>query len=474
VFAAQSAHEHLLDTATGLRRCDRITRASDLRVDRARHAVYIDDVVQFGTDAAELARLQRGYVAAVVARRFPVKARKVVAPSSEGVVALGFEVHGRELTVGVAPAKLHDLVAATRSLLRRGQCTGRELAHVLGKWTWAMLAQRFALSAFHNAYRFAREADRKTFVIWRSVARELRVAVRLAPLLFARLATPLFAHVLACDASLAGQGVCAAVVPDADAARAAAHCGLRGPLGALAGLAASRSSPSPPPPAVLPPSPSSPPSSVASATPSNSDPSSPTAAVRSALCSGAVREEGARVCCHCHRRRCRGADFGVGACPRAFERLPARERSAALADVAWRLLVEPPPPRPSPPPLEPSPEIDGPLLAARWRVIVAAPWREEEHINSLELRAASTALRWALSSPASVGRRVLLLSDSQVAVGALSKGRTSSPPLLRRLRAVAALVLASGVQLRVRWIPSAANPADEPSRRFVRRSVDRS
>ena len=34
VFVAQTAHEHMLDTDTGLRRCDRITRSSDLRVDR--------------------------------------------------------------------------------------------------------------------------------------------------------------------------------------------------------------------------------------------------------------------------------------------------------------------------------------------------------------------------------------------------------------------------------------------------------
>jgi hypothetical protein len=79
---------------------------------------------------------------------------------------------------------------------------------------------------------------------------------------------------------------------------------------------------------------------------------------------------------------------------------------------------------------------------------------------------ASAAIRWVVSLKSSIRRRLLLLSDSQVVVGALSKGRSSSHNLLCRLRPVSALLLASGIQLYCRWIPSADNPADEPSRRF--------
>ena len=60
----------------------------------------------------------------------------------------------------------------------------------------------------------------------------------------------------------------------------------------------------------------------------------------------------------------------------------------------------------------------------------------------------------------------MLLVDSSVSVYALNKGRSSSRPMLRRLRAIAALVLASGLRVFTRWIPSKSNPADEPSRRF--------
>jgi len=83
----------------------------------------------------------------------------------------------------------------------------------------------------------------------------------------------------------------------------------------------------------------------------------------------------------------------------------------------------------------------------------------------LELRAVLTAVRWVLSLPQSVNKRLLVLCDSQVALGAVSKGRSSSQPLLRRLRALAALVMASGLCVTVRWIPTDLNPADEPSRR---------
>jgi hypothetical protein len=71
-----------------------------------------------------------------------------------------------------------------------------------------------------------------------------------------------------------------------------------------------------------------------------------------------------------------------------------------------------------------------------------------------------------LSYRRSVARRLLVVSDSSTVVGAVRKGRSSSFQLLLRLRSLAAMLLASGVQLRVEWCPSKLNPADEPSRNF--------
>jgi len=106
------------------------------------------------------------------------------------------------------------------------------------------------------------------------------------------------------------------------------------------------------------------------------------------------------------------------------------------------------------------------LLSSRhWKVAVSRAWRFQAHINELELRALTTGVLWSLSRPSCLGRKLLFLCDSQVAVAAVSKGRSSSHPLLRRLRVIASALLASGSRLVVRWIATHINPADAPSRK---------
>ena len=109
-----------------------------------------------------------------------------------------------------------------------------------------------------------------------------------------------------------------------------------------------------------------------------------------------------------------------------------------------------------------------PILSSPSRVIVSSRWRDPEHITILELRAVQTALRWASSRPALRDSRLLLLVDSAPSVCSINKGRSSSRKIAvnRRLRSIAALALAAGMTLSCRWIPSASNPADAPSRVF--------
>jgi hypothetical protein len=102
--------------------------------------------------------------------------------------------------------------------------------------------------------------------------------------------------------------------------------------------------------------------------------------------------------------------------------------------------------------------------SGRWSTIVSSEWNRKEHINVLETRALITALSWVWSYPRSIGCRLFVWSDSKVLIGAVNKGRSSSPQLLRRLRSVSALCLATGMRLVLRWIPSELNPADGPSR----------
>ena len=107
----------------------------------------------------------------------------------------------------------------------------------------------------------------------------------------------------------------------------------------------------------------------------------------------------------------------------------------------------------------------GPGKWGRWKIAVANRWRQPAHINVLELYAETISMSWVLrkGSPR-VPRRMILLQDSQVAVFAGTKGRSSSLPLLRPLRRTAALLLAGNLSVDRLWIPSKANPADGPSR----------
>jgi hypothetical protein len=504
VFVAQSAHEHLLNTATRLQPCDRITQSSDLRLDRPRHALYVDDLIQMAVedDREVVTSMQDEYVDVAIARRLPVKARKIVTPRSDGVECLGFEVHGTQLTVGVSPRKLRTLCDDTRSLIAQRHTTGRELATIVGRWTWAMLARRPALATFNAVYRYVKVADRRAMTLWTSVVIELRTAIALAPLLFTSIAAPFFRRVMACDASLDGQGVCVARVPSSAMAMAAAHSGLRGPLGAVAERAASRTlstTTTKDGEAMVAERSKSDKMNgdVLKARPKTFEGPQTRPSPRSLKASNEWRRSlrSVRHDKHSHLIPNSFSNYfdafpphsvklpGTSAIPR-FSVTTAHDidrvrdvRVAALRPTYHRspdhsansLVISPSSASPGNSVIRPTDgAIDGPLLAADWTTIVAAPWHGEEHINSFEVRSISTAVRWVLSTPVSIGRRLLVLSDSQVAVGALSKGRSSSPLLLRRLRPIAAAVLASGLQLFVRWIPSAVNPADEPSRRFSR------
>jgi hypothetical protein len=337
VTIGQRSHEHLVDTAPAAEPRERITATSDRRLDRVRMVIYIDDVLWFGKDKRAVADRQARYLERMRDRGFLIKEPKVHPPCLR-LEGLGLEFDGVLHRVGVSPIKLRYLCEDTTALIAAGRTSGVDLANILGRWTWAMLVRRPALSAFSSVYRFAQIAGRRVLPLWPSVVHELHVAIGLAPLLFARLDKRFAEEVVASDASSSGLGV---------------------------------------------------------------------------------------VGCRVHPQ-------DVAAC-------------ASAADDVVRAAVQ----------------------SLSWFCIVSAPWRgHNEHISSLELRAASVALRNLVSRPSCCGKRVLLLTDSTNVAGALTKGRSSSPMLLRRLRAIAAFSLAWDLQVFCRWIPSGANPADEPSRRF--------
>lgn len=116
----------------------------------------------------------------------------------------------------------------------------------------------------------------------------------------------------------------------------------------------------------------------------------------------------------------------------------------------------------------PSPRCHDWISRSRWRTIISRRWyRLDEHINCYEIRAVAAALKWHINhSHDTIGYRLLILSDSQVAIGSIMKGRSSSFRLLVPLRGIAALCLATGTHLDLRYVPTDINPADAPSRSF--------
>ena len=80
-----------------------------------------------------------------------------------------------------------------------------------------------------------------------------------------------------------------------------------------------------------------------------------------------------------------------------------------------------------------------------WVEAHAYPFLLSEHINVLELRALLLAFEWRSRRASWGDKRMLHLTDSQVALAVACKGRSSSKALNRILRRFAALQLAGGV-----------------------------
>ena len=120
-------------------------------------------------------------------------------------------------------------------------------------------------------------------------------------------------------------------------------------------------------------------------------------------------------------------------------------------------------------------EIDGPggsqlheqpYLAMRWKwkTVIAYPWKQEAHINELELLAVAVFLRRRARSKSRQHTRFFHILDSMVTRGVLAKGRSSSWRLNRVARRCSAYLLAMDDYMFPLWTISRWNFADTPSR----------
>eukprot|EP00438_Fugacium_kawagutii_P004931 Skav200617 [mRNA] locus=scaffold2029:3408:6608:+ [translate_table: standard] len=106
----------------------------------------------------------------------------------------------------------------------------------------------------------------------------------------------------------------------------------------------------------------------------------------------------------------------------------------------------------------------------RWQIVSGWRWSDTtEHINVLELRAVFTSVKYRIQKLHQVNLRCVHLVDSLVVLHALARGRSSSRKMRRTLMRLNALLLASGLQPTWGYVDAHQNPADRPSRRYVKK-----
>ena len=111
------------------------------------------------------------------------------------------------------------------------------------------------------------------------------------------------------------------------------------------------------------------------------------------------------------------------------------------------------------------------VSSRKWKTVVSDRWKHRgEHITLLEARAVLTGIRWVSRQAKRRNTRVPFFIDSQAVLGAFAKGRSSSRKINRILGRTAAYICAANLRLSWLWVPTAHNPADEPSRRRTFRS----
>ena len=103
-------------------------------------------------------------------------------------------------------------------------------------------------------------------------------------------------------------------------------------------------------------------------------------------------------------------------------------------------------------------------VTRKWKTVGRYRWKRVDGMPVLEARATCYGVRHLLRKQSNHGKRLLILTDSMTAACAFSKGRAHTFKLRGVLRRTAALLLATGSSLTLRWIPSEWNPADGPSR----------
>jgi len=185
-------NEHIL-SKTSFGRLVPIGPGQPLAVGVGRRLTYVDDVIGFSTDPVQLnayiPELHTAYAAANLCPNLP----KLVMASTSAV-ALGLQFDGVRREFRPRTERLVEVIQATRFILKKRFLSGKGMQILISYWIWFALLFRPALSIFSSVFAFAEKFKliKRPQLLWHSVRGELEAMCRIAPLLVANLAAPVF------------------------------------------------------------------------------------------------------------------------------------------------------------------------------------------------------------------------------------------------------------------------------------------
>ncbi|OLQ10494.1 hypothetical protein AK812_SmicGene5815 [Symbiodinium microadriaticum] len=167
------------------------------------HIEYVDNLVVFGTNKAEVER--RFWLAVTALREAGLTVHEIEFGTGECKV-LGWAI-SEQGVVSPTSSRLWRLRLGIREILKRGRASGQQLERLVGHMTFVSLCRREALSALGDIYTFIRRHYSTVVPLWKSVRRELSCWDGVSPLIFVNLGTPWNDTLYSVDASEWGMGV---------------------------------------------------------------------------------------------------------------------------------------------------------------------------------------------------------------------------------------------------------------------------
>lgn len=400
VFVGQSVHENVAYAFGKLDPNDNIVHLQSPEVNRPLHGLIVDDVGVLSNSEAGCTSTMEQLLRAYALARLQVKMSKLRLASRSPMQFLGMCIDGFDLSIHLPMDKTKRLACLTIDLLRTDLVSGPQLEKVVGLWTWQLMLARPGLAILHHSYAYINALDTREGLLWQTVRSELTSLLTILPLLRISMSDGWYPRVVTTDASEQGAGVVSTML---------SHqlFELLWPLTASRHTLAAHMS------------------SIG----------------KLEQQSGVSRVESELV--ELRQPPSNSAFFQPSIILNGGEPLQleqdrldkARQYVAALSSSSLH-----------------------------WQTWISSSWRWDQHINALEVQSVALAIKRILSSPAGLGQRVLLLTDSAVTAYALIKGRSSAASLVTPTMKIAALVLGGGVRLEISWVPTHLNPADKPSR----------